>query len=373
MPFLCRIRRIRGVAEPLSIAAVSLFGAYCASETVARAAMPQADASAGKVEGPCATTPSAVLKPGKTFDPNNPAAAGYQLVFDDEFNDLSSIDLSNTVGDRFHWYLRDPFRGKAMPADNLSAKHGVLTIAGSGGTIQTFARAPGPQQFVGQVFGGGGYFEARFTFDPATVTKDKGWPAFWGVSFRHSLGDGSDQWPGQPKGYTHYIEDDFFEYDTSYYLGPNSYGSAVHDWYGIWNVTCKPFCQVFNRNNYRVRAPEGTDWKQFHVTSQLWTAGTSGNGWQGHITNYFDGKPTTAALSWVDSGDGVPPPSGNSTFSIIDKDRLILLLSTGKDEPFQVDWVHVWQAPAVAKNDKHPAVAPQKGFTGGNGSCPATK
>jgi hypothetical protein len=313
------------------------------------------------------------VKPGETFDPGDPAAAGYQLVFDDEFNDASSIDLANSGDAGFNWYLRNSFRNKAMPANNISIADGILTIGGSGGNIQTFCRAPNPQRFVGKVFGGGAYFESRFAFDPYRVIRENGWPSFWGGSFRHSMSDNSDQWPGQVKGYTHYIEDDFFEYDSVQSDGIYSFASAMHDWYGVWNVTCKPFCGVSNLSNYRVKVPVTTDWKQFHVIGQLWVAGIPGDKKGGYIVNYFDGKPTTASVSWMDTGDGVPPPSGPSTYSILDKDRLVVFLSTGKDEPFRVDWVHVWQTPAAAREDSHPALAPSSGFTGGNGRCVAVQ
>jgi len=46
------------------------------------------------------------------------------------------------------------------------------------------------------------------------------------------------QWPGQPEGYDHFIEPDFFEYDIWRFAPHNTYGGATHDWYGIYNKTC---------------------------------------------------------------------------------------------------------------------------------------
>jgi hypothetical protein len=306
-----------------------------------------------------------VTKPD--FDPNDPAGAGFQLVFDDEFNDASTIDLSNSCAAGFKWYLRDSFIQKATPASNVSVKYGLLTIGGSGGDIQTICRTPGQQRFVGQAFGGSAFFEARLAFKPTPVVPGNGWPSFWGLSLNHSID--SDQWPGQMKGYTHFIEDDFFEYDTAQSGDMYSYGSAIHDWYGIWGTNCKSFCQIFNTDNFRVRVKTGTKWNQFHVISQLWLAGTKTNGGVGRIVNYFDGKPTTAYASWRDSDEGAPPPSGAFTFSVLDKDRLVIFLSAGKTEPMRVDWVHVWQTVSASQNDNNHPIEPQKGFSGGNGSC----
>lgn len=39
------------------------------------------------------------------FDPNHPTSSGFKLLFDDEFTDSRTIDVHNTQGAGYHWYL----------------------------------------------------------------------------------------------------------------------------------------------------------------------------------------------------------------------------------------------------------------------------
>ena len=91
---------------------------------------------------------------------------------------------------------------------------------------------------MGIAFGGGGYF--AFRFDPQDVIKNsfKGWPSWWSMAIEHMSGMATRQWPGQQKGYEHFIEADFFEYDLSDYVISgrwNYFGEALHDWFGLYN------------------------------------------------------------------------------------------------------------------------------------------
>jgi hypothetical protein len=51
---------------------------------------------------------------GAPFDPNDPAASGYQLVFHDEFNSASTIDLDASGFPGFNWYPQQ-FFGRPPP------------------------------------------------------------------------------------------------------------------------------------------------------------------------------------------------------------------------------------------------------------------
>ena len=171
------------------------------------------------------------------------------------------------------------------------------------------------------------------------------------MAVEHLAGKGASQWPGQPAGYEHFIEDDFFEYDTMW-AGAATYGGAVHDWYGKWKETCPSFCSIANAggpsglNNFVIHVPAGTDWTLFHTFGQLWIAGNSANGNRGYLQYYFDGQPTSDKISWLDVyGPEVPPPSGSNIFSIIDKQHLALVLGTGAHQSVSVKRVRVWQLP----------------------------
>ena len=53
-------------------------------------------------------------QPGAAFSPNNPAASGYQLVFHDEFDSASTIDLNATGLPGFNWYRQQFFQGPRL-------------------------------------------------------------------------------------------------------------------------------------------------------------------------------------------------------------------------------------------------------------------
>jgi hypothetical protein len=54
------------------------------------------------------------------FDPKNPAAAGYHLVFNENFPDTSSIDMSNTGAAGFNWYIRRFLYGDVTPTSEIT-------------------------------------------------------------------------------------------------------------------------------------------------------------------------------------------------------------------------------------------------------------
>lgn len=299
------------------------------------------------------------------FDPGNPAQFGYGLVFDDEFNDMSGINLSDAREPEpgFRWYARlFPVWGYMSPPRAFSLADGVLTIAG--GQIGTAAPASNAAGYVGTTFADGAYFEARIAFDhdrvkydtTAPISEDNWWPSFYSIPIEYLTGRA--QWPGQPDGYVHFGEDDFFEA----WLQNDRYGGAVHDWYG--RLGCKPgaalggYCDIENDgnssglapDNVEIRVPAETDWAQFHVIGQLWVSGAHTKDHRGFVQFYFDGKPTTDRIEWHNDGsNGAPPPGGDTLFSILDRDHLVVYIGSPKSVPLKVDWVRVWKVNAVPK------------------------
>src|ERR1700720_4049275 len=73
-----------------------------------------------------ASSSRAAPAPG-AFDPANPAASGYALVFDDEFNSASTIDVNNTKAPGFKWYPGN-FFGGATPASYIQVSGGELQL-----------------------------------------------------------------------------------------------------------------------------------------------------------------------------------------------------------------------------------------------------
>jgi hypothetical protein len=294
-----------------------------------------------------------------SFDPNNPAGLGYQLVFDDEFDSLASIDMLGSRSPAFKWYTTPFFvpNSQKITPSLITINNGILTLESTpGGTLNGNIATAAPaknlslQGWVGKTFGGGGYFEAKIAFDPATVDTKNGWPSFWSMSIEHMAGKNADQWQGQANWYSHFIEDDFFEYDTASFAGQNSYGATMHDWYGIWKKTCPSdaFCHITNIleggskfNNAHIRLSQNVDWTKFHIIGQLWVPSNKTNK-TGYVQNYLDGIPTSK-VSWNVSANPMPPPQGDAIFSIMDTSHLVVILGTGIKQPLHVDWVRVWQ------------------------------
>ncbi|MGJ0486528.1 MAG: hypothetical protein ACR65R_18615 [Methylomicrobium sp.] len=293
--------------------------------------------------------------PSEVFDPKYPSRSGYKLVFGDEFGSSSTIDIKGTGDPKFKWYTT-PFFIKPLSKTYsiIKVNNGILTLnstksSAQNSNIATAMPANNKQGWLGKTFSGGAYFEARISFDPATVNTANGWPSFWSMAIEHMAQKGADQWIGKVAGYSHFIEDDFFEYDTASFAGPNSYGATMHDWYGAWKKTCSiGYCNVNNTShggssfkNAVIKTSIKTDWTQFHTIGQLWVPSNILSN-KGYVNNYFDGK-LMSIVTWVNSSPPTIPPAGDFSFSIMDQSQLVIILGTGVNQPLNIDWVHVWQ------------------------------
>jgi len=295
-------------------------------------------------------------------DPPPPAvAAGYKLnTFSSQFG-KAAVDLSSEETPGFQWYpfhffhqpLHDP-AGLVVNADG-SVTLGANTAPGPRSKISIATAAPsrGPSHWTGVAFGGGAYFEAVLKFDPRDVIKAAGksqWPGFWSMAIEHLAELDSEQWKGQAKGYSHFIEPDFFEYDV-WKSDREAYGGAMHDWYGVYKVTCPDrFCDVNNAgggrtnfSNFVIRTPAGTDFTRYHKYGFLWVPATDAS--PGYAEYYFDDKKTNDKVTWTKFRNEAPVPgTAPWTFGVIDQQHLALLLDSGPGQPMTVSSVNVWQA-----------------------------
>jgi hypothetical protein len=315
-----------------------------------------------------ATQAAAAPRPAAAFaafDPRDPARSGYRLVFDDDFNDLSGISFSSSddAAPGFRWYARlfSVWGGSTAPREAFTVSNGVLTIAG--GQIGTAAPAKNARGYLGTTFANGAYFEARIAFDPSTVrfdphapiTKTNWWPSFYSMAVEYLTR--TAQWPGQPPGFAHFGEDDFFEA----WLENGHYGGAVHDWYGMAGCraggAASGYCDVSNDGkspqvvgkSLANEVPAGTDWRQFHTVGQLWVSGLTTTDKRGFVQFFFDGKPTTDRVEWRSGANPGPPPAGDTAFSILDQDHLVIYIGSPAQTPLQVDYVRVWQLPGSSQ------------------------
>lgn len=268
----------------------------------------------------------------------------------------SNLDLGETHADTFTWYPWNVFSATDLTAI-VPNSDGTLLLKGAtsgpNAEISTLARKSGGG-FVGSTFGGGAYFEATFSFNPHDTIEAgyKGWPSWWGLPVEPVTDAAAEWWNGDAaSNYHNSVEQDFFEYDVS--GKPLSWGTTMHDWYGIEGVTCAKYCDYHTTNaeNLRTNAA-GTDFTEQHSIGYLWIPATATT--KGSRISFFDRVAIGGVAQWdklanaAEPGGQVPatpqPPWG---LSAVDVDHYFLILGTGVGEPMTVSKVEVWQKSAA--------------------------
>jgi hypothetical protein len=298
--------------------------------------------------------------------PEAAVEAGYKtMVFHDDFESLSTIDIANSRAAGFNWYRATWFTGgrNALDASNISISNGILELGGGTGDLGyglVSAFDNSKSGFTGTVFENGGYFEASIRYDPFDCIKAKSTgPAFWSIAIEHIIDNnasGAAQWPGQPAGFTHFIELDFMEpliRPGRPYRGSKSYQGNIHDWYGIWNAEIRQWTNNISNRSNDVIWVGSVDWNEFHTYGLLWVPQSDTK--PGHVTWFFDNQ-AMSSIYWL-GPPGSPPLPGEreqkltpasaaqatATYSILDSQHLALSLSTETAWPMFIDWVKVWK------------------------------
>lgn len=162
----------------------------------------------------------------------------------------------------------------------------------------------------------------------------------------------NDGWNGEQVGYGHWIEVDFFEYD---YLhnnasGTNYFGQALHDWYGVYGVTCPsgPYCNASPYVGSKRTTPAKTDFTQPHKYGFLWVPATPVT--KGYVQSFFDDLPIGNTYQWdmfTGSPQQVPNPDGKPwEFGLMDSNHYFMILGTGLNIPMNIISANVWQSSA---------------------------
>ncbi|NKQ38229.1 MAG: hypothetical protein HF967_01900 [Methanosarcinales archaeon] len=262
------------------------------------------------------------------------------------------IDFNDTRHHGFKWYLGRFFGWKPTPAKHFYLPDdGPLTIKTgfkrANLSIATATTVKDTKRWVGQAFGGGGYFEAEIKFDPVYVKNlnNKGWPSFWTMAIEHMANLPESQWPSQEKGYVNFIEVDILEYLFKKEDNTNVYGANMHNWFGVWQETCypKPFCKhSLPYRQVRKTVPPDTDFNKYHKYGFLWVPATRETDGFGQF--YFDDKPIGEKITWEIYDNQSPSMIKQPwTFGIIDRQHLVLILGTGENQPMTIRSVNVWQ------------------------------
>jgi hypothetical protein len=294
-------------------------------------------------------------------------ASGYTtLTFDAKLTPVDAHSYSKP-GRHGDWFYYNFFGLQVTPQSVKSNDDGTITLLGGAlnskgqfvphnGQIATAVLANTTDKFIGKAFGGGGYFEAELKFDfldPETKLSKNWqanlWPAFWSMAIEHLASLPAQHWSGHTGDYVHFSEVDFMEYGIAK-AEPNNfemYLGSIVDWYGVWNSTCptpsNQLCSVQNPYRDKMRILPGLDFSSYHAYGFLWIPATNTS--IGHGYWYFDGAQIGAGITWPKfDPQVVNPPHQGAAFSILDRDKLVLILGTGLDVPMTVRSVRVWQA-----------------------------
>lgn len=235
-----------------------------------------------------------------------PQAAGYNLVFSDEFD---ALNISPTGTGSYTWYPGIWWESKtplpSLIADSNSAV--TLTWSATGGMNDTSISTLSRDGTSGRTFRYG-YFEARMKWDVATGA----WPAFWMVPKQAA------------QGATDTGELDAFEGQGSQ---PSAYFGTLHEWNGT--------TEVWHSSPNSASLPASNDFSQWHTYGMLWVPG--------QVTWYYDNvalfsSPTTAIFDAQDfflvlgMAEGANWTHGD------------MAGVTVSDLNLSVDWVRVWQS-----------------------------
>lgn len=281
-------------------------------------------------------------------------AAGYNTLTLNSTFAPATVDTGNTLAPGFDWYKGNCCGGISVPNPISFNADGTAIINGSSGNfnlqLATATCVPPGCSFsggwVGTAYGGGGYFEVTWKFDPSLVNTANGWPSFWANPV-----DEVQTWPGQAPRYVQYVELDAFELCQGACGGTvagSSFVGSLHNWYGISGTTCTPgFCDVPGPiSPATAQRPFGINWNLLHKVAVLWVPATAST--NGSVTWYVDGVQSGQSQSWSQfTNQSAPPTTGTPwTFGQLDHQHMYLILGSGANQPVTVVSAKVWQKDA---------------------------
>ena len=289
-----------------------------------------------------------------TATPSPASENGYDTITYTSTFTTKTVDINHTLKRGYKWYLLDLFGRQASASGVKLNSDGSLSLlgdnTGAAGQLASMVPYRGTNSYVGTAFGGGFYMQTVFNFNYADVKKTHPTgavhvttPAFWSLAAESVGFSGTDQWPGQAKGYQHNVEFDFFEAD--YWTTQNAYGMGLHDWWGIPGKTCSPgLCGLgfLNPSGERV-VPKGTNFGAYHTYGTLWVPATAKT--KGFTASYFDGALIGQNThTWTEYTNQAPTPVGKSwAFGRLDQQHMFFIIGSGAGQPFNVKSVTVWQ------------------------------
>ncbi len=260
--------------------------------------------------------------------------AGFnELIFNDEFESLHTIDTVGAGEAGYKWYITRPYSNYKQTPDDYEIKDGVLTVKTH--NVQYNYELATIDDTTGRGFTfNKGYLEFRFRIPKGYDAGKEGTPAVWSFPAEKILekaGSYTVQW----------VEMDWMEYWGVTKDRPNGhYTISMHETIreekedGQGNTE-----NVLANHSAEGRHKEGLADNDWHVMSFLWV--------EDMLLGYFDG----VQVHKITYGEGeFPEPltlnnaseDGTGAFSYMNEQFLALILGGSVDNPLEVDYVRVW-------------------------------
>lgn len=277
--------------------------------------------------------------PRAVWDMNN-------RVFHDDFTDLSTIDVNNTLAPGFNWYVNNLAPNSAYPTfswqhrgaggneitlpSSLSiSSPSVLKIYNAGAAPQNpwtamlwSVACPDAGGYIGSVFGAPVIFDGYFAWDVVTSTGLG--PAFWGSAIESLINTGLS------------AANDMLEWDVTDIQGSTS---VAHDWYQVAGVVHDN--QIGSVDTTSTVEPAISSSKFARITG-IWLDSTTNGDNCGRFMHFLNGQ-------FINNSEFVYYPLTDTHGAAIETQHLPVFMDTGVNVtglaiaiPMYVDWVSVY-------------------------------
>ena len=239
------------------------------------------------------------------------------LVFSDDFDSISTVDVNNTAKEGYKWYVDRPYGASTLTMDDYSVKNGVMTVHNIVPTYNYGLGTVDCGSHVGFTFNTG-YLEVRLRIPRPreNAEGEKGVPAIWALPPEKLYG--SDD---------HWVELDWLEY-----WGDAYYTVCVHEQYSK-NGT------VYQHNKNSNVTGYGLNDGEWHVMGWLWQKGL--------LITYYDGEEVMR-LTYKEGEFSSPMQTTvkgelqEGVFVHMDEQQMPIFIGGSKDNPMELDYVRVW-------------------------------
>lgn len=260
------------------------------------------------------------------------------LIFSDDFNDLTSVDTTNSGAEGYKWYVSRALGASTLTTNDYSVKNGVMSVHNVKPTYNYGLCTYNAVTRLGFTYNTG-YMEIRLRIPRPRKNEsdEKGVPAIWALP-PNKLTNSARSW----------VEMDWMEY-----WGINGYNSdRPGGFYTIClheqHLTGTTVTTHYKNSNYQYEGLGDAEW---HVMGWLWQ--------EGLFIVYFDG---VEVMRQTYGTSQAPNPHANTikgdsslskvgVYSALDTQFNPIIIGGSQDNPMELDYVRVWNGNRTADPD----------------------